>query len=902
VRDDTGEVILESHTYSARGLLATSSEPSRATGAGYAPPGPVDAHTTFVYDAIGRPVRITHPDGSTETTSHGPLLRIESDAEDNNIGGPHASTPTRKHMDPSGRIVRIEQDLAGRAISSTYRYTTKGELDSHIDALGNQVDFQRDCLGRPVLVDRPEKASRSVFDAAGNPVEARSSTQTLVVRTFDLLNRPVSVRLGTQQAPEVQYTYHDVGSPAPADAGLHTSGGRLVRIDDAGGTTVLDYDQRGRAVHKVCKPAGTPDTYELDSTFRADGQLASITYPGGPGQRLTLTYDYDARGQTQAVPGVVTSFERDLRGRRTAINFANGVVHSYTYDPLIDRLAAMQLRTPGDGTVRDLTYSNDLVGNLVAISSPDPAQTHSYTFDNMYRLVAAASGDGTTWAYAFNDAGAISHKSDVGDYVYGQNGAPATCVTSAGPATFTYNAHGEIATGPWGTNVFDETGRLTSVTGGNAETFNYDHAGFRVSATGGGHTRLTPDPLFAIEDGQLVLHLFDGVGVAGRRTPDGHTLYLHPDHLGSLSVVTNDAGDVVDTLRYDPFGAVLARTGAGAPQPQGYIGGAPDPASGLLYLSARWYSPTYGIFLGPDLVVQNVYDPLSWASYAYCQNNPVTYADPSGRSFWGIFLACLAIAALVGVSIVSVGSLSAPSAVAIGVIIAGMVAGGVVGGLAAAKKGGNLEDIIEGVLVGAAVGGWAGFASVAGGGAGAGVAGLVHLSGLWGAVVAGAVNGAIAGAAMGFASGYAGGKGTLDDVVNNMWQGAVIGLVAGAALGAVSYLIQPPTGTVFDAARGSLNSPTPDPPPAGGLPAPSPMTPPPVINDFAQAGGYVAQQTATKVGGAVAGYGFQWVMSSAVAPVVTELMVDGAAGGWDLYGVKLLAAIGVVKSPTIHWG
>jgi RHS repeat-associated protein len=702
VRDDAGEVVLESYLYSARGLLATTTHTHRATSAAYARPTAGDAHTTYQYDAIGRPLRITHPDGSTQTTTYEPLLQIDSDAEDNNAGGPHAGTPTRRHLDPGGRIVLIEQNLAGRTISSSYRYNTKGDLVRHTDALGNHVDFQHDCLGRPVLVDRPEKASRSVFDAAGNPVEARSATQTLAVRTFDLLNRPVSVRVGTQATPEVQYTYHDSGAPAPADAGLHTNGGRLVRVDDAGGTTVFDYDERGKAVHKKCRPIGAPGSYLLDSTYRADGQVESITYPGAAGHRLTLTYEYNRRGQGTAVPGVVDRFDYDLQGRRTATHFASGTVQSYTYDPLTDRLATMHLETPSAGSVRDLTYEHDLAGNLLSVSSPDQAQSWTYTFDDLYRLVTAEAGDGLSWDYDFNDVGAITHKSDVGDYIYGQKGAPVVCATSAGPASFSYTAHGEITTGPWGSSVFDELGRLVSITSGVTQTFRYDHTGLRAFATGGGHTRLTPDPLFAIEDGDLVLNLFDGVGVAGLRTPDGHTLYLHPDHLGSLSVVTDDAGAVVDSLRYDPFGAVLARTGAGAAQARGYVGGEPDPFTGLLYLSARWYSPEFGVFLSADILVPDAYDPLSWASYAYCRNNPVTFADPSGRSLVGIVLACVAIAALIVVTIVSYGTASGVTAVGIGVIVAGAIAGGVVGGIAAYKKGG---DVLEGVLVGAAVGG-----------------------------------------------------------------------------------------------------------------------------------------------------------------------------------------------------
>lgn len=909
VRDESGEIVLESHTYCARGMLATSHQPSRAVGPDYAPPAPGAPHTSMNYDALGRLVRVANPDGSVRTISYGPLLIEEADEEDNNSGGPHAGTPVRKHLDPTGRVISVQLDLGGRAIADSHSYTVKGELSSHVDALGNEVQVWHDCLGHTIRADRPECSSRSVYDPAGNPVRAQSATDVLVVRNFDKLNRPLTVRYGSAAAaPAIKYTYHDAGAAAPPDAGVHTLGGRLVRIDDEGGSVILDYDQCGRLSKRTAAPAGLADSYQVDSVYRPDGQLASLTYPGN-GNRLTLTYDYDARGQVSAVPEVIGAIGRDLTGRRTSVTYANGVVHTYAYDPLTDRLSGMQLAGP-EGTIRDLSYRHDLTGNLVGIDTADQALAASYTFDNLYRLVAATAGDGTAWTYGYNDAGALTTKSDVGDYHYGENGAPATCLTTAGTASFSYTAAGEMAATPWGTQSFDPLGRLIAIDhGGQTGTFTYDHAGFRVLASVGGHTRITPDPLYAIEDGDLVLHLFDGIGMAARRLVSGQTQYLHPDHLGSLAVVTDNGGAVTGTLRYDPFGAVLAEAGLGGQVPLGFTGGVADKGSGLLYLNARWYAPGYGVFVSPDPVVQDPYDPLSWAAYAYCRNNPVTYTDPSGRSFWGIFLAALAIVALVVVTIlalaldvISFGSLTAP--VVIGVIALGMVVGGIVGGLAAAQKGGTTGDIVEGVLVGAAVGGWAAFASIAGGGAGAGAAGLLHVGGFWGAVVAGAVNGAISGAAMGFAAGYAGGKGSLDDVLNNMWQGAVIGLLAGAVLGGVSYLISPPTGSPLDAARNALKPQTGTPPPAGMPPAPpggTSLTPPVMINNEAQAAQYVAQGVATKVGGALAGYGFQWVMTSALAPIAETLVIDSAAGAWDLYGVKLLYAIGVVNSPAIKW-
>jgi RHS repeat-associated protein len=909
VRDETGEIISEAYRYGARGLPAAGYQPYRPSGPAYAPPDAARPHVSFGYDALGRPVRTANPDGSTRTTRYGPLLVEDSDEEDNHPGGTHTGTPTRRLLSPAGHVIAVQLSEDGRTITSGYQYNVKGELVAHVDALGNTVRFWYDCLGRTIRVDRPESSTRSVHDAAGNPVQARSSTATLVTRRFDLLNRPVTVHHGDGSANAViGYAYDDAGSPPPPDATPNTKGGRLVRVDDEGGSTVLDYDPRGQVAKKTCTPKGSAVQYRLDSVYRADGNLASLTYPAATagGARLVLNYAYDVRGQVTSVPGVVGTIEYDLNGRRTSVTYANGVVHTYGYDTLTDRLSGMGLTGPG-GAIRQLEYRRDLVGNLVGVDSPDPALAAGYTFDDLYRLTAATQ-DGSSWTYGYADTGVLTSKSDVGTYHYGENGAAATCLTGAGTATFGYTDTGEMEITPWGRQTFDPLSRLIAIDeGANTATFAYDHAGARVLASSGGHTRITPDPMYGIEDGELILHLFDGIGVAGRRMPSGHTFYLHPDHLNSLAVVTDDGGAVVDALRYDPFGTVLARTGSGAPAPVGYTGGVPDQPSGLLYLNARWYAPEYGVFVSPDPVVQDALDPLCWAAYTYCRNNPVTFTDPTGRSFWGIFLAALAITALavvtvlaVTLDVVSFGTLSAP--LAIGVIALGLIVGGVVGGLAAHQKGGSATDILEGALVGAAVGGWAAFASIAGGvGIGGGVAGLLHTGGLWGAVTAGAVNGAISGAAVGFAAGYAGSKGSLDDVLGKVWQGAVVGLLAGAALGAAGYLLRPPAGSATDALRQGMK-PSPGAAPAtGGAPV-NPITPPPSsIGSETQALQSVGQRLATKAGSALGGYAFQWAVTSPLEPAAWTLLTDSAAGAWDLYGTKILYAIGYQKGPQIKF-
>ncbi|MRS04609.1 RHS repeat-associated core domain-containing protein, partial [bacterium] len=51
---------------------------------------------------------------------------------------------------------------------------------------------------------------------------------------------------------------------------------------------------------------------------------------------------------------------------------------------------------------------------------------------------------------------------------------------------------------------------------------------------------------------------------------------------------------------------------------------------GLYYYVARWYDPALGRFIQADSIVPGAGNPQAWDRYAYVQNNPILYTDPSG--------------------------------------------------------------------------------------------------------------------------------------------------------------------------------------------------------------------------------------------------------------------------------
>ena len=59
-----------------------------------------------------------------------------------------------------------------------------------------------------------------------------------------------------------------------------------------------------------------------------------------------------------------------------------------------------------------------------------------------------------------------------------------------------------------------------------------------------------------------------------------------------------------------------------------------DRETGLYYLNARYYNPQWRRFISPDSPdYLDPETPNGLNLYAYCNNDPVNYADPSGHTW-----------------------------------------------------------------------------------------------------------------------------------------------------------------------------------------------------------------------------------------------------------------------------
>jgi len=316
---------------------------------------------------------------------------------------------------------------------------------------------------------------------------------------------------------------------------------------------------------------------------------------------------------------------------------------SKTYDGL-GRVATIVT-----GSLQSASYGFDALGNLTSRADTTAGQSaQSFAYDRVNRL----TNDGTT-SVGYDAAGNIASRN--GAYTYNPSGSH-RLASGGGNAYANYDLNGNVglisnATGmrTLAYTAFNLPASVTGTSGYGSTSYLYDgsHARIREISSGAAASGTTYY-LGGFEahrrtDGVLELrhYLATPEGVVGIYTQRSNGVndlrYWHKDHLGSIQVIADSAGSVKQGFLFDAWGNRTTRSLAGGEayaEERSYTGHELLAEVGLIHMNGRIYDPVTGRFLQADPLVQDPFNGQSYNRYGYVLNNPLSFTDPTGFSWW----------------------------------------------------------------------------------------------------------------------------------------------------------------------------------------------------------------------------------------------------------------------------
>jgi RHS repeat-associated protein len=571
------------------------------------------------------------------------------------------------------RLVNIEELDGGRSRKVTYHYDRVGNLDWYEDQSGNRTSMFYDSRG---LMRRLEDENLSncrgsaancprtfKYDKAGRLIRHIDAENTIVEFFRDELGRIYQKKWLGANLPEprggVRFDY-DLG----ANGLTHLAS--ITRSKD--NTVSYVYDNWGRPRHKTRTVGNLSLT--TSQTYDRLGRVTSLSYPQ-PIPRLVrerVDYIYGDNGllsrviltdcctppPSRNVPrsrDIVVNVTYDASGRPTRIKWGNGVETTATYNQM------QKLRTSSvfDGTsyLAQMFHNYYANGDIKSIADISGDWERMFTYDYADRLkgvtqnTISQNGQGAltrsadrSWNFSYSANGNMLSKNAF-SYQYSGVGAGPHAVTRVGARHYQYDANGAMisVTTSSGTYQYDYDfeGRITYASQ-NSTTFTYDGIGERVRKQWTVGTRLfdlhyfgphfevltengTPNyERYVLMGGQRIAYITD-------KHP-GKTFYLHPNYLGSVSLITDETGANYYRRRYMPYGARHLESGVDTGLRYGFTGREED--GNFIYLGVRQYDPSIARMTQPDTIVPDGLNPQSLNRYTYAYNNPIRYVDPTG--------------------------------------------------------------------------------------------------------------------------------------------------------------------------------------------------------------------------------------------------------------------------------
>ncbi|RRD03779.1 hypothetical protein EII34_12330, partial [Arachnia propionica] len=598
--------------------------------------------TTLTRDLAGRVLQIKHPDGSVTTYSYDPVTGKLTGVTDAVGNTTTFITDADNHLiaeiDPAGGEIRYSHDSCGRITTaehpvhgrSTWQYDLAGRVIATWSRFLGKRRFHYDAAGQLIeAVDALGRVTRYDYDRGGRATTITDPLGNVTHRTFNHLN------LNTTETDPLgrvkKYRY----DPA----------GRLIGHERATGEHLeWSFDGAGN-IHQIIANGTIAATHRHD--YRAG--LLTVDDVTDPDEPVThrLRWDPSGRLVEQTRDQATTKFGYDLLGRCVAVTAPNGDVTRYHYNPL-------GLCTRIDTPAGSVAQTFNPAGQITEAHTPTGRHTWDYVGGQVSRHRSETSNGTHVTVIERDEDGRI------------------TAITRDGRTTrYRHDPAGQLVEARTPTTnlswIYDDAGRLVEEHDGDAVTrYVHDAAGQlleRHSPSGTTHYDYNRAGKRISEHGPhgQIEYTWSALGwLTHINGPHGATS-LHVNALGELARV-NDADLYWNTssgqpLQIDDRTITITSVGTSiGPQwsPSSWRTGRLDTAtgwdaapttsvdgvsitsdgglhiSGLEWLHHRVFQPDTRTFLTPDPLDPVTGSPTAGNPYHYANNNPLQAQDPQG--------------------------------------------------------------------------------------------------------------------------------------------------------------------------------------------------------------------------------------------------------------------------------
>ena len=638
--------------------------------------GTLNLTTAFAYDNVGNLTDVTDPLTHVTHDTYDSRNRKTSSTE---AYGTTLARTTGWHYDPASNIYQIDRpdttsetkvydalnrmtwDIVPKTNSlnlvTYFNYNPSGTLAWMSDPNGHYTSFYYDASDQRIeMIYHDGSIQWWGYDDAHNleyriTVNGEWQLFSYDIRNHKYANWWSNWNDSVRNPDWCYFAYDPAGRLTEALNGTNGWGANIIsdvhRSYDAAGHLTLDQ--------QIVTDLGTLNVNY--PTYDDDGRLTRLYVSGVSG--YDFTYSYDAMGRFEKIfitnSSQLFQYHYDAASNETERdNVYNGVNQFYPPDAL-NRMQYMDVKK-GATTLAHEGYTYDTMNRITAVSyQTGPADSFSYYLDGELKQATLGNLEHIL-TYNLDQMG--NRTSVVDNNVtstYSPN--PINQYTSVTGSSISNGSEHEISAFNGVTYGYINDERLRSAASGSITySMAYDALGRCVkrSLSNGPTTYYIYDgekPILEYGTGAVSV----GTNVYGKGIDeilervavgsDGqwHTYFPQQNHEGSVTLLTDPSGVVLERYRYDAFGAPSIYTPTwttrsatiydnrflftGREYAATYRSTYTNSAFNFYEYRARAYNPKLGRFMSED---PKLFDAGDYNLFRYCHNDPIDFTDPMG--------------------------------------------------------------------------------------------------------------------------------------------------------------------------------------------------------------------------------------------------------------------------------